>query len=80
MANLTAPDRSWDIGVPKQESHDFGITPTGLIIGEYPVQFTQGIGGDALESPGVCGGPGGVARRDELLDLRKSRPVLLEIH
>ena len=41
MANLTAPDRSWDIGVPKQESHDFGITPTGLIIGEYPVQFTQ---------------------------------------
>lgn len=40
MATFTAPDRSWDIGVPKQESHDFGVTPHGLIIGEYPAQFT----------------------------------------
>lgn len=40
MATFTAPDRSWDLGVPKQESHDFGVTPHGLIIGELPAQFT----------------------------------------
>lgn len=39
MATFTAPDRSWDIGVPKHESHDFGVTPHGLIIAEYPAQF-----------------------------------------
>ena len=40
MATFTAPDRSWDLGVPSQESNDFGVTPHGLIIGEYPAQFT----------------------------------------
>ena len=40
MATFTAPDRSWDIGVPKKETHDFGVTAHGLIIGETPPQFT----------------------------------------
>lgn len=41
MPTYTAADRSWDVGVPSQEQHDFGVTPSGLIIGEYPHQFTQ---------------------------------------
>lgn len=41
MPTYTATDRSWDVGVPSQVSHDFGVTPSGLIIGEYPTQFTQ---------------------------------------
>lgn len=41
MATFTAADRSWDVGVPSQVAHNFGVTPTGLIIGEYPTQFTQ---------------------------------------
>lgn len=41
MTTYTAPDRSWDLGVPKQDSNDFGITPTGFITGEYPTQFVQ---------------------------------------
>lgn len=41
MVTYTGPDRSWDAGVPKQESHDFGVTPEGFIVGEYPTQFVQ---------------------------------------
>lgn len=43
MATFTAADRSWDVGVPAQESHDFGVTPTGLITGEYPTQFVEDL-------------------------------------
>lgn len=43
MTTYTAPDRSWDLGVPKQESNDFGVTATGFITGEYPTQFVQDI-------------------------------------
>ena len=39
MATYTAPDRSWDLGVPKHEEHIFGVTPQGFIIGENPPQF-----------------------------------------
>ena len=39
MVTYTAPDRTWDAGVPKQWSDDFAVTPEGLITGEYPAQF-----------------------------------------
>ena len=41
MVNYVAPDRTFDAGIPSQDSHDFGVTPEGLIVGEYPVQFVE---------------------------------------
>ena len=43
MTTYTASDRSWDLGVPKQDANDFGVTPSGFITGEYPTQFVQDI-------------------------------------
>lgn len=41
MVTYTAPDRTWDAGVPKQSADDFGVTPEGLIVGDIPAQFVQ---------------------------------------
>lgn len=43
MPTYTSPDRTFDAGVPAQWSDDFGVTPEGLIVGEYPAQFVQDI-------------------------------------
>ena len=41
MATYSAPDRTFDAGVPAQWSDDFAVTPEGLIVGEYPAQFVE---------------------------------------
>lgn len=43
MPTYTGPDRTYNAGVPSQQSDDFGVTPEGLITGEYPTQFVQDI-------------------------------------
>ena len=41
MVTYTAPNRTYDAGVPAQFSDDFAVTPEGLITGEYPAQFVE---------------------------------------
>lgn len=41
MVTYTAPNRTYDAGVPAQWSDDFAVTPEGLITGETPPQFVQ---------------------------------------
>lgn len=43
MTTYSAPDRTFDAGVPAQWSDDFAVTPEGLIVGEYPAQFVQDL-------------------------------------
>lgn len=43
MVTYTAPNRTYDAGVPSQFSDDFAVTPEGLITGEYPAQFVQDL-------------------------------------
>lgn len=43
MVTYTAPNRTYDAGVPAQWSDDFAVTPEGLITGETPAQFTMDL-------------------------------------
>ena len=43
MTTYSAPNRTYDAGVPAQWSDDFAVTPEGLITGEYPAQFVQDL-------------------------------------